>query len=189
MARATDLLPELAGPPGDPYTALARPRFRAKDGPFRVVYYPDNPLYRIENAGEHNGSFYLREGASPSGETREELELSFQAYRKAAAAPWIALVEDHRHPSGYRFEAFRPTAKWVDVEPASIDDYRFTYRVGRTPDGEMNVYQCFYAWCDTSQEVFEGIQGACSAGYSERDFIADLKLYLAAFDKPCLRLP
>jgi hypothetical protein len=150
------------------------------EGPFRVVIRTDEGVIRIEQAIELNGHFALQPGASPIGTTEDELRVSFAAYERALTLPWFAVRTSLTTP------LVTPVAAPADLiertRPAQPQDYGFDYRVGVDDDGEMTVYQCFFALGDAANG-YENVQDACACGYTEQDFIADTKLYLAAFSK------
>lgn len=164
--------------------------FRASLGPFRVVHYTDEGLYRVENAMEVDGVFALQAGSSPFGATAEELQRSFLQYERALGLPWIAI--DSAKDDGYGpFRAFWPRTELDRVDIADAMAYGFDYRVARDELGELTVFQCFFA-CGPSgfdpRFGYDGVQSACACGYSEEEFIADAKLYLSSLSRPWLRV-
>lgn len=135
-----------------------------------------------------NGGISSWGGSSPFGYSIDAFKADCLDYLAALHRPWIKLYKEESKP----FTTYLPvvTKKFEKgkVKAFTPTEREWDYRIGVDAKGTFSVYQChLYPSGSVVQDgVYEDVNGCCSCGYTEIEFVRDLMLYVECSNKPII---
>lgn len=159
---------------------------------FRVIVHEGHgirggDLYKVDRVLFcADGGIKTWGGSSPFGFSLDAFKNDCRDYLAALYRPWIKLPKEKSKAFTTYMPEIAKLAKKGKVKAFTPAELGGDYRIGLDAKGTFSVYQChlYSSMGVVDDGVYEAVNGCCSCGYSEIEFVRDLLLYVQCISKP-----